>query len=378
MAFSREVGSCLFLALLCLLLSAPGEILAAEMEILTPRAGSTILARKPETHLVLRRSAVAGASVPWVQVGTRLIDPLVAKEEDGKDYLHFRLPLEPGSNVFTVVPGGQRFGLRYQPVHARIPPNLERFHRFHEDDQLPEECSRCHELREPVAVGPMGIEGQASCGTCHQNLVEKAAWRHTTQDSGLCLACHQLSGEPWRIGLRPGRVEDTCLACHTSKKHWGARGYIHGPLKLGGCTLCHNPHGGIHRYQLWAEGTFELCVACHSDKANLLSKERRVPYVHGIIGGAGCVICHDPHASDQRFVLVEPTNQLCVGCHMGFADLRGGHPVDRHPVSRPKELRREGRELNCASCHDPHGSHYVHLLIQSTAGGRLCLECHKR
>lgn len=372
----REAG--LFLLLGVAMLAAPGAVSAAAMEILTPPPGSMILARKAEIHLVLRRAAVAGASLPWVEAGRTLLEPVVSEEGDGQEYLHFRVPLKPGPNVFTIVPGGPRLEFRYQPVHARVPPNLESFYRFHKDERLPEDCNGCHEFRTTSPLGPLGIAGDASCRGCHQNLAEKAAWRHTTQDTDLCLVCHQLSQEPWRIGLRPGRVEDTCLACHTSKKRWGARKHIHGPLTLGGCTLCHNPHGGTYRYHLWAEGAFDLCVACHSDKAALLAKERRVPFVHGIIGGGGCVICHDPHASDHRFMLIEPTNQLCVGCHLAFAGMTAGHPVDRHPVSRPNELRRPGRELTCAGCHDPHGSQHRHLLFETTVGGRFCRECHKR
>ncbi|MGK2945090.1 MAG: cytochrome c3 family protein [Desulfuromonadales bacterium] len=193
-----------------------------------------------------------------------------------------------------------------------------------------------------------------------------------------CLTCHQQSAKPWGIGFPKVKSQELCFKCHTSKSSWFSREVIHGPLHLGGCTLCHNPHGENHRYQLWAEGSLALCITCHGDKQNLVSKKDRVPYVHGILLGEGCVACHNPHASDQEFMLHKPINTLCLGCHSRQSKFSSGHPVPRHPVAGSAEHLRPGRELSCSSCHNPHGSSHKYMLIESIQGGRLCRVCHEK
>jgi predicted CXXCH cytochrome family protein len=366
----------LLLAVVLLFRASTG--FAAAVEILTPRPGATILSKSPVAHLVVRQTGERGPKHLWVGVDSQMLEPVVRGQHEGSTYLHYLLPLKQGQNVFSLIPEGTKFELHYRPLHGRVPRNLKGIDFFHRDDKLPQSCTPCHSLQKAPSLERFGLGGQESCVTCHGKVLSKAAWQHTTQGKKQCLSCHEQSETPWRIGLPTGKIEDTCLGCHTGKKGWFSRKSIHGPLVLGGCTLCHNPHGEANRYQLWADGAVALCVACHSDKATLLGKERSVPYVHGIIMGPGCVACHDPHATDQRFMLHKPTNQLCVGCHPAYAGVKRGHPVAMHPVSAPKERRRPGRDLNCASCHEPHGSSHKYLLIGPSLGGQFCRECHKK
>jgi len=353
---------------------------AAEMELLTPRSGATVLARNPETHLILRWSGTGNSSRVRVEKSGTVLEPIVAMEGDKHTYLHFRLPLERGKNDFTVIPGNLRLELNFQMIQGLLPSDMKGFYFFHQNDKLPESCVDCHDLLESQNIDPVGLQQQISCITCHKNLTEKFKWKHSTTINQQCFSCHlqSLNFKPWRIGFREGRIDDTCLACHTGKKEWQSREHRHGAL-IGGCTLCHNPHGSQHQYQLWAEGSLMLCVACHDDQLRLLDKEKPVPFVHGIITGNGCVACHDPHATENPFVLHKPINRLCNGCHQVLpADSKSGHPVANHPVAGPSERRRPGRELTCVGCHDPHGSAYKNLLIQTKLGGLLCRGCHKR
>ena len=373
---------CLLLALFGLdlagVVSLRGMAIAAEVEILTPRPASTIFARNPSTHLVLRRAAKkAGARQLVVKVGDNFIDPLAVIQDQGKDYLHFRLPLVPGVNNFTILPGGMELEIKYQAIIAAVPPTLKNAYLFHRDEQLPESCVACHELRETRAIEGSVQGAEESCNVCHQD-ISKAVWQHGPVANKLCLACHQQSVKPWRIGFPPSKIEVICFSCHMGKSALHSRKYLHGPTIVGGCTLCHDPHGGDKRYFLWAEGSLELCITCHSDKENLVKKDDRLPYVHDVIPRRGCVICHDPHASDNLFVLKMPINQLCVSCHSKIADNSQGHPVYRHPVTAPKERRRPGRELSCTSCHDPHGSTHTFMLIEEPLEGVLCRVCHKK
>jgi predicted CXXCH cytochrome family protein len=356
-----------------------GQALSPKLELLTPRSGATIYARSPETHLVLRQTWAQGANQVRVKKDGLKIEPVVAKQYQEYDYLHFRLPLVPGANTFTIEPGGHRIELLFSPVLANLNLNSLRkdTYLFHRDDKLPASCAFCHDLQRSTTVESLGIKKQASCVSCHRNAVDKGPRLHSTTVNRQCLACHQQFVQPWRIGFPAGKLEDTCFTCHTSKEAWRTQKYVHGPMLAGGCTLCHNPHGEKHRYQLWADGAVALCIACHSDKENLLDKEKPVGFVHGLIHGPGCVACHDPHASKHEFLLHNSINELCVGCHSGLAGIRRGHPVGGHPVAGPTERRRPGRKLSCTSCHDPHGSSYRYMLFAESMGGHVCAKCHK-
>lgn len=373
-AFLRYV--CFLGMTICL---TAGQVLAADIEVLTPRGGTTIVARNAETHLVLRQLWSAKPAKVLVDKTNVTLEPVVVEELKEHNFLHFRLPLKPGANSFTILPGKQRFELKYRPVQADLNPNSlgKDVNLFHLSDQLPESCAGCHDLLKTKSVEPVGLSKLVSCATCHQNVVGQATRRHGPADSGQCLTCHQTSLRPWRIGFPAAKTEEICFACHTGKKDWRSRKFLHAPLNVGGCNLCHNPHGENYRYMLWAEGSTALCLACHSDKENLVSKDKPMPFVHGIIKGMGCVACHDPHAEDQPFLVRKPINELCVGCHTGLAGVTRGHPVGGHPVAGPKERRRPNRELNCTSCHDPHGSNYENLLIGDSRRGKLCIACHR-
>lgn len=350
---------------------------AADIEILTPPPGAKVLARTPETHLVMRLSGTRDVSRARVEKYGSMLKAEVIEEGEDHIYLHFRLPLKRGVNTFTIFPGGQRFELTYQPLQGLLPLNLKGFYLFHQNSQLPESCAGCHDLQETKIMDTLGIKQQTSCAGCHKNLVEKKNWQHSTSVNQQCLLCHQLYVKPWRIGLREGRADDTCLACHTTQKNLQSQQHRHSAL-IGGCTLCHNPHGSNYRYQLWAEGSLALCLACHDDKQKLFDKDNPLPHVHGILFGMGCVACHEPHASENLFMLYKPINEFCVSCHPALEGIKRGHPVGGHPVAGPAERRRPGRELVCSSCHDPHGSAHQFMLIESKLGARLCRECHKR
>jgi len=355
-----------------------GLVLAADVELLTPQMDATVLARNPEIHVVLRKSSTGGPNQIRVEKSGAMLKPVVAMEGEEHIYLHFRLPLTPGPNKFSIVPGAQQLKFTYQPVQGLLPLNMKNFYFFHQEDHLPESCVDCHDLQETGTIALIGLQQQTSCVTCHQNLFHKNIWPHSPAVNQQCLTCHQQSGSPWKIGFREGRIDETCFACHTSKKEWQSSKHRHGAL-IGGCTLCHNPHSTANRYQLWAEDSLILCITCHDDKKNLLDKENPVPYVHGIIFGKGCVSCHDPHATDNSYMLQKPINELCNGCHQVLpAGSKVGHPMPRHPIEAPSELRRPGRKLTCVGCHDPHGSNYQYMLIESKLGGSLCRVCHKR
>jgi predicted CXXCH cytochrome family protein len=370
----------LIFGLTLLVLACAGSVLAAEFEILTPPPGAKIMARNPETHLVLRRAGDKKPLKVKVEKTGETLNPFVEIEGDGFTYLHYRLPLVPGGNNFSFIPGGERFEIKFTKIQADITlkPLVKDAYLFHAADALPETCTACHSLLETETIQPVGIDKQLACAACHQNLIDKGTFKHGPMINLACLSCHQRSVDPLQIGFPSVGTRQLCLLCHPSKTKWLSRKFTHGPLVLGGCTLCHNPHGENHKYLLWADGALQLCLSCHSDKEKFVRKKDRVPFVHGILFGIGCDACHDPHATNENFMLKRPINELCVSCHATLQGVTLGHPVERHPVSGPVDPLRPGRRLVCTSCHDPHGSSNQYFLIETKLGGRLCRDCHKR
>ncbi len=368
---------------LLVLMLLPVQVAALELEVLTPPSGSIVMARHAATHLVVRQTG--SERMVRIQLGNsaRLIDPVVThKAATGRGiYQHYRLPLVAGSNNFTLVPGGNKIRIDYQPIQSEIHLRTRGrdFYFFHAGGDLPPSCNECHTLADPGKTTKLGLPRQESCLTCHRNMVDRSPWKHSSTINQQCLACHQQSLDPWQIGMPQLRIRELCVECHTGKQSLLSKQTVHGPINLGSCTLCHDPHAGPYRRQLWADGAADLCVACHSDMAALLKdrRQRSVPYVHGLMTGPGCVACHDPHATDNLYILHKPINELCSGCHPGPA-LSGTHPVARHPVIGPKDMLRPGREFGCTSCHEAHGSYHPNLLIETTQGGRLCRECHEQ
>lgn len=111
----------------------------------------------------------------------------------------------------------------------------------------------------------------------------------------------------------------------------------HGPYAAKLCNACHvaAATNGL------VVPKDELCFRCHELKQD-------AKYVHGPLASGGCLVCHDPHSSQYRFLLVSESDSFCLRCH------------DRSALAR---IEGHGEaEANCTSCHDAHGSDTKYLL----------------
>lgn len=359
--------------------------------ILSPVSSKPILiqARRPQSTLILKVTTTEELGSLRVSTAQnragedQVIDALARYQKNGDIYIHYSLPLKKGNNTFVINPGYQELKIRYKPVRTLLNVNFEdsAAFLFHRTVVIPDECNLCHSDKLPsdadldVTRLQKNDDYSPVCFSCHRQLQSKNNWQHGPAANLYCMSCHRKGNDNTSITMLTGRVDEVCFQCHVNKKKINGQQHIHGPVGTGDCTICHDPHGDAYKFQLWADGKKDLCIGCHGDKKNAGKKTMGFT-PHGIVLGGGCVACHSPHASNNRFQLYKPINELCVSCHLSLANMEKGHPVGSHPLKGKADPRRNGRELSCASCHNPHGSNYRYLLIGDLLGGHVCSMCH--
>ena len=87
--------------------------------------------------------------------------------------------------------------------------------------------------------------------------------------------------------------------------------------------------------------------------------------------------CHDPHATNHKWVLVKDSQELCMTCHTRDELSDHNHPYDVKPKRRKQYNLRltEKGKLECLSCHEPHHGTTQHLL--RTDQQFTCIGCHE-
>jgi predicted CXXCH cytochrome family protein len=354
-----------------------------------PNAKLKIQSRRSTTSLVLEVSneqELAGLRVTREgkrNSGPMIIDPLGKWQDQDSTYVHYTLSLKKGANTFIILPDERELKIRYQPIRTLLNVDFEdpAAYLFHRKDVVPEVCSSCHTKTLPKDANldvkrlRKNTDFSPICFSCHRQLISQSMWLHSPSANVYCKSCHQEGEGKTKITVISGRVDEICFGCHVNKIKLKDRAHVHGPVGTGDCTVCHDPHGDRHKFQLWADSKSALCIGCHQDKKDLV-KMRVGFYSHGILQGGGCAACHDPHASETRFQLIKPINELCSSCHTRLIGVEKGHPVGSHPLKEKPDPRRKGRELSCSSCHNPHGSSFRHLLIGDLLGGHVCSKCH--
>jgi predicted CXXCH cytochrome family protein len=123
----------------------------------------------------------------------------------------------------------------------------------------------------------------------------------------------------------------------------------------------------------------ELCFSCHEDRKEEWEGKK---FSHGPTAAGECLECHNPHASDNVFWLKKPIWDLCITCHEDKATGRHvivGFSSNTHPMKDRPDPIREGRDLSCSSCHNPHASDSPKLFnFEVSSSFSLCGVCHKK
>jgi predicted CXXCH cytochrome family protein len=167
----------------------------------------------------------------------------------------------------------------------------------------------------------------------------------------------------------------TCAECHkTIARNFPTSGHARIHLEdtraagQTGCESCHGA-GSLHVSGGGGRGKFIInpgkdptaCFECHSQQ----QAEFQLPQHHPVPEKKmNCAQCHDPHGSD----LLKPAgglamarlNESCAQCH--------------REQTRPFVFEHPALREGCTVCHNPHGSINAKLLIQRDLN--LCLRCH--
>ena len=111
--------------------------------------------------------------------------------------------------------------------------------------------------------------------------------------------------------------------------------------------------------QLKTASVTETCATCHKTQ---VAKQQRFGHMPLREGKMDCASCHNPHGSTGVKLLKAGNwvNETCVSCH---TEKRGPFLWDHAPV----------REA-CNTCHDPHGSNNDRMLVAKLP--MLCQRCH--
>ncbi len=243
-------------------------------------------------------------------------------------------------------------------------------------------CLSCHDPHLSPRPSLLLAKNDNICASCHQEIVEKAKAKtghppasedclnchvpHTSQQpkllieppADLCATCHDPGDEVLKkahLGANLRKLN--CLSCHTphgsGQEHLLHRN-VHGPV-LFGCDNCHKG-----RYdQFLEDGKAALCLSCHEDVGDEMKK---VKIEHGAMEAGECILCHNPHASNQRRLIKAPNGEECLFCH-------------EDQVPEPGE-RSHGiiQLIGCEACHEPHGGDRPMFLRKT--GNDLCRACH--
>jgi DmsE family decaheme c-type cytochrome len=225
---------------------------------------------------------------------------------------------------------------------------------------------------DPALAGASYVRDDRLCADCHQEAVDAyAETRHARAfrlggADGSCESCHgprskhveDPGDEIPFLQLPPAAQSAICQQCHQggAQLHWPGSAHQHAELS---CSSCHHVmERRSDRALLAREDTTETCMSCHGEVRGQMMRPSRHPVREGRMD---CASCHQPHGSTAPAMMRgNSVNEGCYSCH---ADKRGPYLWEHAPA----------RE-SCLTCHDAHGSNHRNLLAAKDPF--LCLQCH--
>ena len=196
---------------------------------------------------------------------------------------------------------------------------------------------------------------------CHAPMQSKA-YVHQPVLEDECSHCHKkispIHPNPAAQGFALRHdLSELCYRCHSV--FTGST--LHQPVALHACLNCHDPHSSDQPYLLpVGEDLSELCYSCHTRK----SLKADADYGHGPVISGYCTYCHSPHASAHDSLLTKSIRDLCLACHVDFIN----------GLANARFVHSAMTESECTSCHQVHGGDEQYLLTRR--GDKLCYDCH--
>lgn len=255
-------------------------------------------------------------------------------------------------------------------------------------------CQLCHDPHQSDFANYLKEEKPKLCMDCHAKVKLEAGLKnlHPPFDDD-CANCHETHSSDEKE-LLISKMPGLCFECHDEiQAKIENSSVVHGIINdAKGCANCHSPHASNFDKFLLREEK-ELCLECHNK--TIKTQTRTIPNinkmlkkgnsVHGAIENDGCVVCHNPHASNNPLLLVEPfpsgryTNgnsedfELCFSCHdSGLMDNEYG-TTDTNFRNGNENLHffhlKGANARNCNLCHNVHGSVNEHLIADKVRFG---------
>jgi len=223
----------------------------------------------------------------------------------------------------------------------------------------------------PAFAGATFVNDPETCRTCHEASMDKfAGTKHAhafgvtpPKGTGTCETCHgprskHIQEPTAELAITKAESQSAvCLQCHEGGARFAWKTGPHQAADVS-CTSCHVVMDKKSDRALLAKATgAATCDSCHADIKADLNKMSHHPVREGRMD---CASCHNPHGSAPSLLTKPTLNDTCLSCH---TDKRGPFVWEHAPV----------RE-SCANCHTPHGSNQRNLLTSKDAF--LCLSCH--
>jgi predicted CXXCH cytochrome family protein len=163
------------------------------------------------------------------------------------------------------------------------------------------------------------------------------------------------------------------------------------------CIVCHTPHNAqvIANAPLW---NHETSVAAYTTY-NTPTFDGIATITQPSASSKLCLSCHDGTVALENFgTTTTGTNYIPANANFG-TDLGNDHPISfdydaaqaldagiyvsttASGIAGGTDIASDmlfGGFMECASCHDVHGTGFNFLLLKSNAGSALCLTCHDK
>ncbi len=230
-------------------------------------------------------------------------------------------------------------------------------------------CLKCHDTKAPAIQAahqrfPLAGVDCASCHNPHGSSQAGLIRSNKHQVFGACARCHATTGAKPQALLAQSPA--LCFRCHGDKKtEVSAKTGVHAAAQ-GDCTDCHTPHASNEKGLVKGNKERAVCLGCHDGIKGDLERSKSIHPVKA--AGGRCTACHRPHSSSQVRLLSQPAGELCQTCHKTHAQFT-------HPIGKGVTDPNTGKDMNCLSCHGPHGTSQDHILLGNPARG-LCIRCH--